>query len=214
MILIFYMVDEYEEIQHLREMRLEMQGKYNQIFIPLSLGTLTLFIVNLPGFIDKKWGLQYLIIGGLILTLFLTFWRITCLHIDKQIVESYPRLLEIESEKEMELQSIYFFHSLNNKSKNMLASILKDRYGRSDITCDKIQKMDYRQFKKEVEQIDKQKFNVKPQDLLLEIWDSYKNKSVTSRGHFSHNIFAILIVIGYFILVFIGQYLSWWQPPI
>jgi hypothetical protein len=74
--------------------------------------------------------------------------------------------------------------------------------------------MDYRQFKKEIEQIDKQKFNVKPQDLLLEIWDSYKNGSVKSRGHFSSNLFALSIVVGYFIIVFFGQYLGWWLPPL
>jgi len=187
--------DEYKEIQHLREIWSGGMGRWNQIFIPLSWAILALFITQLPKFKGENWGLQYLITGWLLLFVFLVFWRRICHLIDRQIVNFYPRCLELEKDLSFEMQSSYFFNNLSSNAKNFLAFQIEN------MTCEKIQNIDYREFKD---------LTKEPNELLLKVWDKYKQSSVTNRGHFLIDSLAAGIIIGYGMVIIIGVHLNWW----
>ena len=55
------MPDEYEEIQRLRELWSRAIMTMNQIFLPLILVIFSIFVAQLPKFIEMEWGFYYLL---------------------------------------------------------------------------------------------------------------------------------------------------------
>lgn len=191
--------NEYKEIQRLRELWSNALIRWTQIFIPLSFAVVSIFLTLFPTFINEGGKIRYLvvlIIGGLLLIFFLYFWRQNCHRLDKEIAALYPRLLELEQSLGFELQSSYFFNHLSYPAKNVLASLI----GKN---CDELNEMDYRDFKESITN--------NPQEKLLEVWKKYKHNSVTSRGHDSHDNFAIILSIAYFLIVFFSWFYAFWQ---
>jgi len=190
------LLDEYKEIQHLREIWTGSIRHWNQIFIPLSWAILALFITQFPKFKDYELDLEYLIIGCIILSIFLIFWRMICHNIDEQIVNFYPRLLELEKNLDFEMQSSYFFNNLSNSAINFLA------FKTENINCEQMKNKDYIEFKN---------LTKKPKELLLEVWNEYKHKSVNSRGHWLIDLLAFGIIVGYWAIFIIGIFSNWWS---
>lgn len=184
--------NEYKEIQELRKLWTDSINKWNQIFIPLSFAVFSIFLALIPDFLKEEDNMKYfivLIIGGILLSSFLGFWRKNCHRIDKEIVAFYPRLLELEKNLNFDLQSSYFFRHLSKSSKEILIKKLGKK-------IEDLEKWDYTKFKRIVTEK-----NINPKDLLLEIWESNHYYSVGSRGHDSHDLFAIVLSSGYFIFI-------------
>jgi len=189
-------LDEYKEVQRLRESWNNAISRWNQIFIPLTLGIVTLLLTQFPKTDKEELGQPYLIIGGLLLGFFLLWWRIACHSIDKQIINFYPRYLELEKLLRFHLQTSYYFNNLSKKAKNKLAEILKEKISSKDF-----KKMNYRRFKD---------LTNDPQKFLLIVWDELKRKSVGWRGNFTLDLFAFGLIFGY-IIFYVGYCLKWWN---
>lgn len=192
------MVNEYEEMQKLRQLWSRAIMTWNQIVIPLCAAIMTLFVTQLPKFKEFGWGFQFLLFGWGLFTAIIIYWRLSVHHIDHNIVGIYSRMLELEKEKGMEIQADYYFRNLSKKSKRELAGKIKVKFKEfKEIKT-------YRDFKNKVKENDKEE--KAPIDLLLEIWDKFKWKSVTSRGHWIQNwvsgVFISLFLIG----IFLGHY--------
>ncbi|MEA1893981.1 MAG: hypothetical protein U9N36_02015 [Euryarchaeota archaeon] len=122
------MVDEYEEIQKLRQLWSRAIMTWNQIMIPLCAAIITFFVTQLLKFKEIGWGFQFLLFGWILFTALIIYWRFLVHHIDHNIVGMYPRILELEKEKGMETQADYYFRDLNKKSKKKLADIMDVKF--------------------------------------------------------------------------------------
>ena len=56
-----HMIEEYERIQHLRELWSKAIMTWGQIFVPLGAGIVTFFTTQLPNFLEKGWGFPFLL---------------------------------------------------------------------------------------------------------------------------------------------------------
>ena len=185
-------IAEYKEIQRLRVLWSSTIHKWNRIFIPIAFAIISLLFTQFSFVLNTEENVKIisffvLIFGGIFLIIFLWFWRANGRRMDKDIVAFYPRLLELEMKLGFEMQFSYYFNHLRYDAKKKLAELVGK-------TPEKLNEMDYKEFKEEIEE---------PQEKMLEIWKEFKYNSVTGRGHDSHNFFAILIIITYFILVMV-----------
>jgi len=170
-------MDEYEQIQRLREIWSRTIMTWGQIFIPLGAAIIAFFAIQLPQFIDRNWGFQFLLIGWFLFSICMFYWRWTVRHIDGQIVQLYPRMLELEKIQGMETQTSYYYNNLSKQARKELAEELK----KLNIQVNEREKLSYRDFVRKVSRH-------KVQDLLLAVWDKYETGSVKSRGHRCQNI--------------------------
>ena len=190
------MVDEYEEIQKLRQLWSRAIMTWNQIMIPLCAAIITLFVTQLLKFKEIGWGFQFLLFGWILFTALIIYWRLLVHHIDHNIVGMYPRMLELEKEKGMETQADYYFRNLNKKSKRELADKI-------EVEFKEIKTYKFRDFKNKVKENDNK--GKTPIDLLLEIWDELGWKSVTSRGHGIQNCTLGILIALFLIGIFLGH---------
>jgi hypothetical protein len=135
------MVDEYEEIQKLRQLWTGSIMKWNQLMIPLCTAIIAFFITQLPELMKINIAFQFLLFGWFLLIIVIIYYRWLVHIIDDNIVGMYPRMLELEKEKGLEIQSDYYYRNLNNRSKNYLAQLIK-------IDCNQMNKLNFRDFKK------------------------------------------------------------------
>ena len=215
------MVDEYEEIQKLRQLWSRAIMTWNQIMIPLCAAIITLFVTQLPKFKEVGWGFQFLLFGWILFTALIIYWRLLVHHIDHNIVGMYPRMLELEKEKGRETQADYYFRNLNKTSKKELADKI-------EVEFKEIKTYKFRDFKNKVkENNNKETFMTQrdtrehennkvfsyqktPIDLLLEIWDELGWKSVTSRGHGIQNWTLGVLIALFLIGIFLGHYYKYY----
>lgn len=190
------MSDEYEEIQKLRQLWSHAIMTWNQIMIPLCAAIITFFVSQLPKFIEKSWGFSFLLVGWTLFTMVVLYWRSLVHHIDFNIVGMYPRMLELEREKNMETQADYYYRNLSKKSKKYLGNKL-------NLMSNEFKDYKFRQFKDKVRENNNEN---NPIDLLLELWDEYGWNSVNSRGHGIQNLMFVILIIIFLILILIGHY--------
>ena len=191
-------MDEYEQLQRLRELWSRAIMIWGQILIPLGAAIIAFFISQLPNVIDRGWGTAFLIIGWVLSSFCLVFWRFMVLHIDKGIVKLYSRMLELEKENDMETQAAYYYRHLNTASINYLAN-------RLGINCSELKNRDFRDFKRKIAQ------KGDPRDFLLEVWDRFLHKSVTIRGHWIPNLAVAAFIVGFFMVIIVGSKLCWFN---
>jgi len=94
-------------------------------------------------------------------------------------------MLELEKTNNMEVQIKYYYHNLSKKSQKEIADTLGTGFPGT-----------FEKFKQETR--NKQ---LNHYDLLIELWKKYEQRSVAGRGHGIHDCFAMLIVLGYWIVV-------------
>jgi hypothetical protein len=192
---------EYQEIQHLRDLWSKGMATWGQILLPISFAIVSYF---LKMYIDSG-NDKFLWVGWLLFLFVMLFWRVEVYLIDQQIVGLYPRLLEIESDCEMEAQASYYFRNLNRDAKNYLAKRLCDDV--DNVTCTELRNWDYRALRKYISNKGMAK---KPHDYLLEVWDEFKhdkwaswlpsvNYSVTGRGHIWKNFIIVIVIVIWFV---------------
>ena len=185
-------IAEYKEIERLRVLWSSSIHKWNRIFIPIAFAIISLLFTQFSFVLNTEENVKnisffVLFFGGIFLSIFLGFWRVNGIRIDKDIVAFYPKLLDLEMKLGFEMQFLYYFNHLSDDAKKMLVEL-------TGKTPEELNEMDYKEFKKETEE---------PQENLLKIWEKFKYNSVTGRGHDSHNRFAIGIIIIYFLLVIV-----------
>ncbi|WP_456400579.1 hypothetical protein [Persephonella sp.] len=177
-------LEEYRYLQNLRESWARSITIWNQIFIPLGAGILAFFLSQIKNFGNSYY--IFLFLGWGIFSLCLLYWRWVVHHIDKQIVNLYPRIIELEKELKIEIYTAYFYKNLSKRSIKYLSEKLK-------IPQSELRKKDFRYFKK----ISQPTFN--HYDLIIEVWDTYFFKSVSSRGHLFQDILTIFVIFSVFI---------------
>jgi len=192
-------MDEYEQLQRLRELWSRAIMTWGQIFIPLGAAIIAFFVSKLPDFANRGWVTPFLFIGWALFTLCMAYWRWIVHQIDRQIVGMYPRMLELEKERKMETQTAYYYRNLSKKSLKHLANKLKFPF-------DELKNTDFREFKRKVAQK-----GDNPYDVLLDVWDKFLYDSVTSRGHsFQDWVVGILMVV-FLIAIIFGSKLGWFS---
>lgn len=130
-------MDEYEQLQRLRELWSRAIMTWSQVFIPLGAGIIALFVTQLPNFASQGWSTPFLFVGWMLFTLCMVYWRWVVHHIDRQIVGMYLRMIELEKERKMETQTAYYYRNLNKKSIKYLASKL-------EVPFDELKNQDFR----------------------------------------------------------------------
>ncbi|HEC93042.1 MAG TPA: hypothetical protein ENI51_08650 [Candidatus Atribacteria bacterium] len=192
-------MDEYEQLQRLRELWSRAIMTWGQIFIPLGAAIIAFFVTQLLDFANRGWATPFLFIGWTLFSLCMIYWRWIVHQIDRQIVGMYPRMLELEKERKMETQAAYYYRNLNKKSIKYLANKL-------EIPFEELKNKDFREFKRKVAQK-----GDNPYDFLLDVWDKFLYDSVTSRGHsFQDWVVGILIVV-LLITIIVGSKLGWFS---
>jgi len=191
-------VDEYEQLHRLRELWSRAIITWAQIFVPLGAAIIAVFVSQLPSFADRGLGTHFLLVGWVLFSSCIICWRCIAHRIDKQIVGMYPRMLELEKKSGMETQTAYYYRNLSRESKNYLADKL-------NIPFNEIKNQDFRGFKRKVSQ----KGNA--YDFLLEVWDKFRRKSVTCRGHVSQDGVGVALIVGSLIAIILVSKLGWFN---
>ncbi len=187
------MVDEYEEIQKLRQLWSRAIMTWNQIMIPLCAAIITFFVTQLREF-------HFLLFGWALLTAIVIYWRLSVYQIDHNIVGMYRRMLELEKENGMEIQADYYFRHLKRKYKRNLA---KELGVQRRFCLGEIKNYDLKDFKNKLKEKKKEK---PPIDYLLEILGTFKWKSVTGRGHGIQNWAPVILLILFLIGILVCHY--------
>lgn len=180
------MNDEYSELQKLRALWSKAIITREYIFIPLVLGIITASLSQLPNF-PFEWISPFLTIEGIMLIIAVIYWRTLTWYTDRDIVRLYGRMLEIEREEGMDIQTQYFYQHLKGKHREKINQEI-------GLNSDNKNFIKFRQKAKE-------KNEKKHYELLLGIWNDFGSKSVGTRGHFIHTVVAIVIVATYWILL-------------
>jgi hypothetical protein len=90
---------EYETIQKFRLHLSSGIYRWNQILFPLALTLLGLSLI---------YSIENWFYGFLVSTLLLVFWKVICHYLDKEIVNLYPRIIELEEKLGFEFTSRYY----------------------------------------------------------------------------------------------------------
>ncbi len=175
--------DEYKQIQELRKLWSQAIMDWMRIIVPL--GTALFGFFSYIGYLDELRGRPFVwvlpIVGWIIFVAVMVTWRVAVYHMDKQIVRMYPRMLELEQRLKWVTHVSYYYYNLHKRARRFLAQNLNMK----DIDPNKVSYRKYEAIKKDKD----------PYSLLLEVWDKYQHKSVTSRGHGVQNGVVIAIIV-------------------
>ena len=108
-------VNEYEQLGKLHEMWSKFIVTWGQVFVPLGIAIIAFFISIAP---DKSPWL--LLAGWLLFIVCMVYWRCNVCHIDKQIVNLYPRFIKLESRSGWEIQSRYYYNNFSDEAKGFI----------------------------------------------------------------------------------------------
>jgi len=186
---------EYDKLCNFREMLSRNIMIWGQICIPICASIVTLFLYAIFSNKTKGYNLMidrdiFKLSGWLLFISILLFWRGIVRHIDKQLVYTYPRMIQIEQELDMAFIAQYFYYNLSNKSIQYIASW--------ELQCPAadLKKLSYNEFE--------QKIKFKPHCYLLLAWSKYQYKSIKSRGHLFQNIIVVVIIfLTFFGIIFL-----------
>jgi hypothetical protein len=164
---------EYQQIQELRKMWSGYIMDWMRIGVPV--GGVIFGLFSYLGQINNN-GYWFLpILGWIIFVIPMIMWRIMAHHIDRNIVEMYPRMLELEGQLEWEIHATYCYNNLRkSRLRKSLEDILKHE-GKFENSG--LEHLNYRQYK----EICGGRENA--YKILLRVCDKYGHSSFTSRGH-------------------------------
>ena len=168
-------MDEYRQVQRLRELWMRSVMTWGQVFIPLGAAIVAFFAVQSGVGIGEP-ELALLLVGWFLLVVCMAYWRWMVHHIDSQIVSLYPMTLRLESELKWEAQSRSYFNHLNGRSREYL---------RDQLGLERSPKA-YEELVDEARNQSRDHYT-----LLMSVWREYGGHSVSPRGHRTQD-FAIL----------------------
>lgn len=178
--------DEYKQIQGLHELWSKAIMDWIRLMVPIGTVLFGFFsyivIAQLENFrhLSSVW--LFPLFGWGIFATVLIVWRLIVCHMDKQIVRMYPRMLELEQRLNWATHARYYYNNLSRHAREYLAQRLEQAIDPK--------KEDYRRYEEKAKEKGKD-----PYSLLLEVWDKYQYKSVTSRGHDIQNIAVIMVIV-------------------
>ena len=152
-----------------------------------------------------------ILFGFCVLAIVIFIWRWIVHNIDRQIVELYPRMIQLEADRKWEVQTRYYFNNLADRSIEYLSKEL--------LHLDfKLKR--YEDFVEEAKKQGQDKY-----ELLLSLWREFRGfYSVTDRGHKKLDKAAFLVVcifpfgialIIYPLFIYLwGQNYGWWGVKI
>ncbi len=178
-------MDEYEQVQRMREMLSRSIMIWGQVLIPLGAAIIAFFvsIASAGGFDNSDF--SFLIIGWAVFSLCMFYWRWIVYNINKQIVGLYPIMLRIEKEKKWDIHLRYYFANLSNISRKDLRHTL----GLEEVP------RDFDDFVAEVKHGGKDVYG-----LLSAIWSQYGTYSVDI-GHRKQNSGVVILIVLFLVLV-------------
>jgi len=184
-------MNEYQEVQRLRELWSKAIMTWGQVFIPLGAAIIAFFSSQAAPNGFSTGDFNILIIGWSVFAICMVYWRWVVHHIDEQIVELYPAFLRIERENNWDTNTRYYFNNLADRSRKHL---------RHDLGLESWPK-NYDDFVEEV----------KPKRLdhygfLLSVWREYGRHSVMDRGHKIQDIIVFATIVLFLILVLAINY--------
>lgn len=177
-------MDEYEQIQRLRELWSKSIMTWAQVVLPLSAAIVAFFVTQARS--KTGWDFPLLIIGWALFSLVMVYWRCVVHHIDEQIVALYPDMLRLDKTQGWETQTRYYYNNLSKRAKEHLWGKLLGQTGVAPT---------YDTFKEKANEKKEEHYK-----LLHEVWSKYGFHSVGSRGHAPQDI-AVLLVTTFFLVV-------------
>jgi len=187
-------MEEYKHIQELRRLWSQFIMDWMRIGVPVGGAFFGFFsYLGQVTFSGESYSWLLPILGWSLFIKPMIMWRVVTHHIDRQIVEMYPRMLELERRLRWVSNTTYFYNNLRGRSRRLLENRLGVENGW-------LNNRNYRQFRQECERRRRNPYN-----LLLDIWDERGHRSVTSRGHIPQD-YAVVTIIA--ITLFIALILS------
>ena len=164
--------NEHQQIQDLRKMWSGFIMDWMKVGIPVG-GALFGFFSYLPSKVPNFSWLPFL--GWIIFVIPIITWRVMAHLIDRQIVEMYPRIIELEQQLEWDIHASYIYYNLRHKEpRKLLEDVIKKEVKVNDFT---IKEINYRQYQQKSGGRDN------AHKFLLKVWDKKGHQSVNSRGH-------------------------------
>lgn len=186
-------MDEYEQIQRLRELWSRAIMTWGQVFLPLG-AAIVAFFVTQSRTDASGWDFQLLFIGWLLFSACMGYWRWVVHHIDEQIVGMYPSMLRLDKDRKWEMQTRYYYGHLHKRSLRLLSQELK--------LGDEARR--YEDFKSIAQSHGKDHY-----ELLLKVWGTYDRYSVTSRGHAPQDAIVLGVVVSLLVPVLWIEFQAW-----
>lgn len=188
------MIDEYEEIRQLRVHWSTGIIIRDRIFSSVLLALLALPASQLSNLFEFTFSFEFLAIVGIFLLVAALYWRLLNHNVDKQIVGLYGRMLQLEKQRGWEIHTKYYYSNLRKEYRKKICQDL----GLDANDCEKFEK-----FKKKAAEKSKKHY-----DLLINVWEEYEHESVGSRGHWIHDVFAVIFVGLYWSATLFAKYLG------
>ncbi len=178
-------MDEYEQVQRMREMWSRSIMIWGQVLIPLGAAIIAFFvsIASAGGFDSSDF--SFLFVGWAVFSICMFYWRWIVYHINKQIVGLYPIMLRLEKEKKWDIHLRYYFANLSNISR---------KYLRHTLGLENVPR-DFDDFVAEVKHGSKDEYG-----LLSAIWSQYGTYSV-DLGHRKQNSGVVILIVLFLVLV-------------
>jgi hypothetical protein len=179
-------INEHHQIQEIRKMWSGAIMDWMKVGIPVGGAIFGLFsYLSSLGQFKESCSSWLPLLGWVIFIIPIVIWRFMAHHIDRNIVDMYPRILELEHKLQWDIHAPYVYYNLRNrKPRKYLESIIKEK------TKDQKSTLKDLSYKKYVE---KSKDRDNAYKSLLEVFDKYKDRSVTSRSHIPQDWAAGLI---------------------
>lgn len=208
-------MDEYQEVQRLRELWSKAIMTWGQVLIPLGAAIIAFFVSQAApeGFSTSDFCI--LMIGWFVFAICMVYWRWVVHHLDEQIAELYPIFLRIEKANNWDTNTRYYFNNLAGRSR---------RHLRHELGLESWPR-EYDDFVEAVrpKRLDHYGF-------LLSICREFGIHSVMDRGHkiqdiaifaiivlflilvlaINFGVFALLALLLFILLVCWGRHRGWW----
>lgn len=178
-------MDEYGQVQRIREMWSRSIMTWGQVLIPLSVAIIAFFVsITSDGGFERS-DFIFLIVGWFIFSICMFYWRWIVSHISTQITGLYPIMLRMEKEKKWDIHLRYYFANLSNISREYLRHTLGLEQ----------EPKDFDEFVAEVKHGDKDVYG-----LFSAIWSKYGAYSVNT-GHRIQNSGVVILIVLSLVLV-------------
>jgi hypothetical protein len=202
-------MDEYEQTIKLRELWTRSIMIWGQVLIPLGASIISFFIYLTAedGFSSNDF--DTMLIGWFLFAVCMLYWRWIVHHIDEQIIELYPVIIRLESEKRWETNTRYFYNNLSEKSKKRLTHELglESLPRIYDDFVDEVSK------KSKVRKVSEKGFD--HYSLLLDCWRRYGVQTISDRGHKVQDMAVDIIIALLLFLVLLLIIGIWaWMPSL
>ena len=187
-------MDEYQQVQNLREMWSRFIMTWGQVLIPLGAAIVAFFVSQTaPGGFDSE-DCGILLIGWALFAICMVYWRWVVHHLDEQIVRLYPVMLRLDRTNNWDTQTRHYYHSLAKRSKRHLRHAL----GVESLPGE------YDDFVDEARHKGLDRYGI-----LLDVWREFDQNSVGDRGHKIQDILVFTVIVLFLILVLWIQWAAW-----